>query len=317
MPKVTRDDQLSCSQLPALMGYSPYSKPNDILRTILDARRGADVRFDAGEAAYWGNALEDRIIDEICRRLTMTEWFSPDYPYQHDTLALAASADAIASKDGEPLVVKHDPANGIYVMDGDEIVLEGEGVIESKLTRSAPESDPALYRGPIQVQGVMMCTGFKWAAIGVLYSGVELRIFLYKPHQNTIDAITEAIKEFEAKVTTFDESGDVDWYPPSDSKDANRVWPQAKDEAVDLGDDFEAAASAIVELKAKAKILQEQIERHETTVKSVMQEFSSAKAGRYSISWPMRHYKAQPEKVTPAKEAYSVRQSTLTIKEMK
>jgi hypothetical protein len=31
----------------------------------------------------------------------------------------------------------------------------------------------------------------------------------------------------------------------------------------------------------------------------------------------MRHFKAQAEKVTPAKEAYSIRQSTLTIKESK
>jgi len=39
-------------------------------------------------------------------------------------------------------------------------------------------------------------------------------------------------------------------------------------------------------------------------------------AGKYKINWGMRNYKAQPEKITPAKEAYSVRQSTLTIKEL-
>jgi len=48
-----------------------------------------------------------------------------------------------------------------------------------------------------------------------------------------------------------------------------------------------------------------------------MKDFSSAQAGRYKVSWPMRHYKASPEKITPAKEAYSIRQSTLTIKEIK
>lgn len=317
MPKITPDTQLSCSQLPALMGHSPFAKANDILRTVMDARRGEEVRFDAGEAAYWGNALEDRIIDEICRRLGMTEWFTPDYPYQHEHLALAASADAIADKEGKPLVIKHDPANGIYVMDGDEITLEGSGVIESKLTRAAPDTTPPLYRGPIQVQGVMMCSGFKWAAIGILYSGIELRIYLYKEHPQTMEAIEKAVKNFEGRLTTWEEIGEPDWYPPADSKDADRVWSQANDEAIDLGSDFEAAAGAILDLKGKIKIMNEQIDKHEATMKSVMQNFSSARAGRYTISWPMRHFKAQPEKVTPAKEAYSVRQSTLTIKEMK
>ncbi len=34
------------------------------------------------------------------------------------------------------------------------------------------------------------------------------------------------------------------------------------------------------------------------------------------ISWPMRNYKAQSERLIPAKEAYSVRQSSLSIKEL-
>ena len=37
----------------------------------------------------------------------------------------------------------------------------------------------------------------------------------------------------------------------------------------------------------------------------------------WEISWPMRAYKAQPERVVPATEARVVRQSTLKIKEAK
>jgi hypothetical protein len=47
-----------------------------------------------------------------------------------------------------------------------------------------------------------------------------------------------------------------------------------------------------------------------------MQDATKAKAGKYKISWPMRHYKATPERVVPAKEASVVRQNTLTIKEL-
>jgi hypothetical protein len=39
--------------------------------------------------------------------------------------------------------------------------------------------------------------------------------------------------------------------------------------------------------------------------------------GNWKVSWPMRHYTAKPAKVTPAKEAYSIRQSNLSIKERK
>ena len=35
----------------------------------------------------------------------------------------------------------------------------------------------------------------------------------------------------------------------------------------------------------------------------------------YEISRPMRSYSARPEKVVPAKDAYTVRQKTLTIRE--
>jgi hypothetical protein len=43
---------------------------------------------------------------------------------------------------------------------------------------------------------------------------------------------------------------------------------------------------------------------------------TSGIAGEYRISWPTRTYKAQLAKITPAKEAYTIRQSTLTIKEL-
>ena len=95
------------------------------------------------------------------------------------------------------------------------------------------------------------------------------------------------------------------------------MWPNAKDEDIDLGDDAEGIASAIIGLKAEIKKMEEQVAEKEVRLKTMMQEFSSAKCGKWSIKWPMRHFKAQPEKLTLAKEAYSIRQSTLTIKEIK
>jgi hypothetical protein len=48
-----------------------------------------------------------------------------------------------------------------------------------------------------------------------------------------------------------------------------------------------------------------------------MQTATRAEIGKYQVSWPMRDYKATAERIIPAKKAYSIRQSSLTIKEKK
>jgi len=315
MPKLTADDMLSCSQLPALMGVSKWATPNDILQFCCKAIAGEDPRTKAGEAADWGNLLEETIVQEMVRRLGIKEYIMPDKAFQHKTLPLAASADAIATP--EPgLIIEHAPDKGIFVVGANSILLEGPGVLESKLTKSIPEDELPLYRGPIQVQGVMMCTGYKWAAIGTLYNGIELRIFLFQPHQATQDSIAELAEDFERRLEHFRQTGEIDFYLPQDSKDADRVYPAANDQEIDLGEDIEILANEIIKSKGAISDLEEYVKICETKIKIRMQDFSSAKAGKFQIKWPMRHYKAQPEKITPAKEAYSVRQSTLTIKEL-
>jgi len=316
MPKLTSDEQLSCSQLPALMGYSKYATPNDVLEFCCKAINGDDPRTQAGEAADWGNLLEPTIIAEMSARLRIDRFEFPQECFQHPTLPLAASADAIAHV-YNPIIVKHDPANGIYVVGADEIELTSFGVLESKLTRGYPEEELPLYRGPIQVQGVMMCTGFNWAAIGTLYNGIEMRIFLFKPHQPTMNKIAEVATDFQARLDEFRQSRSPLWYPPSDTKDANRVWSKATDDAILLDETAEMLADQIFKAKMNIAELEDEISQHEVKLKSLMQDHAAASAGRYDIRWPMRHYKAQPEKIVPAKDAYSIRQSTLTIKEAK
>jgi predicted phage-related endonuclease len=316
MPKLTSDKLLSCSQLPSLFGVSPYSSPNDVLMFCIKSILGEDARTQAGEAADWGNALEPAIIAEMAKRLGIDRYVMPDKAFQHPNLALAASADAIAYID-KPMVINHDPSKGIYVVDGDSIELTGNGVLESKLTRGHAEEVLPLYRGPIQVQGVMMCTTLHWAAIGCLYSGVELRIFLFKPHAETMAQIENYAIDFQGRLTTFEETGEAQYYPAADSKDANRIWPTAKEEEVELGIDAEDLVADIVLAKNKIASIQEDIDEWEKDLKVLMKDHASAKVGNWTLKWPMRHYKATPEKITPAKEAYSIRQSTITIKESK
>lgn len=316
MPKVTPDTMLSCSQLPAVMGHSKWAKPNDILQYAVTALEGGDPRTPAGEAADWGNLLEESILAEAAKRLGLVSWNSPTEPYFAKEVQLCCSLDAIGVPI-EGMVVEHDPSKGIYVMDDDKILLDGPGILESKLTRGIPEESPPLYRGPIQIQGQMLCSDLKWAALAVLYSGIEMRIYLYKPHRETQEAIMDIAHRFDYKLKAYKASKEIPWFTPADSKDADRVWSHPTDDAIDLDVDAEKIAAEIVRLKEAKKEMEDQITQNEMNLKLLMQDFTKAVAGKYQINWPVRHYKATPEKITPAKEAYSVRQSTLTIKEMK
>ena len=197
----------------------------------------------------------------------------------------------------------------------DSIVLDGEGVIEAKLTRTMPEDAPHLARGPIQLQGQMMTTGKKWGAVCILYQGIEMRIFLFAQHQQTADAIAKAVVEFDRKVQAYQDIGAIDWYPPDSSKDLNRMHPVATDEQIDMPLEIAGHAAIIVDSKNKIKMLEEDIDEAEQKIKSAMGVATKAIGCGFSVSWPMRSYKAQPAKVIAAKDAYTIRQSSLTIKE--
>jgi hypothetical protein len=72
-------------------------------------------------------------------------------------------------------------------------------------------------------------------------------------------------------------------------------------------------------LAAKVRIDQAEADRAEAEkkLKILIGDANKAVAGNYLVSWPMRQYKAVPAKTVPAKEAYSIRQSTLSIKEIR
>ena len=322
--KVTRDDQASASILPEIMGLSPFQSPNDCLTRAIGAKKGEERPPFKVEAADWGNVMERHILMEACVRLGLDD---PDLDYDtaftHKTLPLACSLDG--SADGMGKVIKHDPDAGIYVMDGDEITLEGFGVLEAKLTAIEPQDSPPLYQGPIQLQAQMEILEAKWGAVCTLFRGTKLRIYLFKPHQPTLDAIAHHVREFQAKLDKFDETGEIDYYPPKDSEDAQRTWGKANEDAppVTLPEEAERLADNILHLKAEIKRMEELITGTEENpgleakLKKMLMTHTTGIAGKYRITWPVRHYKAQPQRIVAAKEASTIRQSTLTIKEIK
>jgi len=314
--KLTDDKEMSASRLPGLMGFSKYSSPNDELQFSINAIDGKERPDIGNEAMAWGNTLEPVILTQAAQRLGLESFdVNITTPYTHPDIALQCSLDGVGFGDGQIWLT--DPEQGIYVIGQDAIVLDGPGVLEAKLTKTIPEDVPHLARGPIQLQGQMLVTGHKWGAVCVLYQGIELRVFLFARHPETQNAIIEAVNHFDAKLLNYKETGAIDWYPPASSKELDRIYPMAAaKEEIELDSTIEDLAQAIVNNKAAIRSAEAGIEEAEKLIKERLGQAERGKAGKFIINWPMRNYKAQAERLIPAKEAYSVRQSTLSIKEL-
>jgi predicted Abi (CAAX) family protease len=72
----------------------------------------------------------------------------------------------------------------------------------------------------------------RWGAVAVLYQGTVLRIFLFEPHKQTLETIKTAVLEFQNKIEKYKATGEIDYYPPANSKDADRMYPAADEAAV-------------------------------------------------------------------------------------
>lgn len=103
------------------------------------------------------------------------------------------------------------------------------------------------------------------------------------------------------------------YYPPVNVDDCAKTHPGGNPDPIELNslaDDVER----LVRLRQEVKDIEAEIESLQTKVMSEMQDHESAQVGNYTVKWPRRHYKAQPEKVTPAKDARTIRLKSLQIK---
>jgi predicted phage-related endonuclease len=314
--KLTDDKSMSASRLPGLMGFSKYSTPNDELQFSINAIDGKERPDIGNEAMGWGNTLEPVILEEAANRLGLIDVDTQiNKAFTHEVIPLSCSLDGVGQGNGQEITTDTD--KGIYVVGQDSIILDGPGVLEAKLTKTMPEDVPHLARGPIQLQGQMLVTGHKWGAVCVLYQGIELRVFLFAPHKETQAAIARAVHDFQDKLDKYTAEAEIDWYPPASSRELDRIYPNAANrEEVELGQTVAELARGIMENKAAIRAAEASIETAEKLIKQELGQSERGRVGQYVISWPMRNYKATAERLVPGKAAYSIRQSSITIKEM-
>lgn len=315
--KVTPNDMLSASRLPAVCGMSQYRSPNDELLASIDAINGIAPPDISNESMDWGNKMEPTILLEAANRLDCKDLeIDYDKAFFHDKWPLSCSLDGTCYGKGQEIV--SDPDKGIYVVSGGSIKLDGMGVLEAKLTSMPAEDVLPLYRGPIQLQAQMAIMKASWGAVATLYQGTQLRIFLFEKHLPTLRLIEETSKTFQAKLDRYKNTGEIDYYPPVNPKDAARTWSSGSDdEPVKLDTYAEELTKLLLENKQKIAKAEEENSKIQTELMGMLREHTYGLAGEYQISWPVRNYKAKPATITPAKEAYSIRQSTLTIKPVK
>lgn len=315
--KVTPNDMLSASRLPAVCGMSQYRSPNDELLASIDAINGISPPDISNESMDWGNKMEPTILLESANRLDCGSLeIDYDKAFFHEKWPLSCSLDGTCYGKGQ--TITSDPEKGIFVVGQGSITLDGMGVLEAKLTAMPAEDVLPLYRGPIQLQAQMSIMKASWGAVCALYQGTQLRIFLFEKHLPTLRLIEETSKKFQEKLDRYKETGEIDYYPPTNPKDAARTWATGSDDEPVVLDDYASELTKLLmENKQKISKMEEENSNIQTELMNLMREHTHGIAGEYQISWPVRNYKAKPATITPAKEAYSIRQSTLTIKALK
>jgi len=316
--KVTPDHQLSCSALAILDPEYPYGlSKNEILDRCIRASQFEDVRSKEQPLHMRvGDVLENPILEEACLRIGLTNpRLDIDKPLVHKKLPFAGSPDGIATASldsKKPLIVKTDLTKNIFTPDDRELKLVGDGILEAKTTRDYGEDVLPNWRGKYQAQGLMECASLSWCAVVVLYQSTDLRIFVFERDPEFKKWLEETVIDFDRRVR------EQDYYEPESSLDANIIWSEAYDSLVELPDEVE---SKIEDIQAAKRIIENSkqiIDDSEKAIKVAMQENEHATVGKYQIKWGSRNYKAKPEqtKVIPAKEAYTVRSKTLSIKEV-
>ena len=309
--KLTPDYEISCSLLePLITGQNPYQTRNQVLENCHKALKGEDIRIPTNNYMEVGNVLEKPVAELASKRIGLLDiQLVVEEAVRHNKVTLNGSIDCIGVADN--LFITKDVEKGFYcpeLEDGEGIKLNGKGIVEIKVTNAPLSESLPTYRGVIQVKGLMAITEYSWAVVCVL-NGSDLRMYFYqRDEQWEKDVLEPKVIDFNNRIAN------CDWYDPFDTKEASYITPQDNGESTELTKQDQVQIDNIVAWEAQIKNLKDNIEEAK---KSIMMSMKDAKEGyseSHKVVWQTINYKAQPEKVVPAKEAYTSRR--FSIKEL-
>lgn len=305
--KVTDDTKnFTCSRLPILMGaaHPKALSKNELLQEFIDKKNGSWIEPEQNNYSRYTDYFE-QAIQKIVQEDFPTIKFKKganEKPYLAVSTPLACSIDDWA--------IAKDP---IHVTDplGQTFTMQGDILIEYKTTSVVEDSLP-LYKGPIQVQGQMICTHTSKAIVVVFNIRTwEIQYWPIFEHKDLQGSIKETVRDF------WDRRNKEKYYDPEKPNDYNIVYPNPKEDILDLsGNNFIGdAINTWHEGNQEVKSGKEKIEKSQDIIKQALGDHANGQYNNFKISWPIRNYKAKPEKIVPAQAAYSKRQSTISIKE--
>ena len=329
--KITDNKFLSGSQIAALMGDSGYFSPNKLLTHILGAR-GVDgfemVDIERNEAMEWGDIHEPVIIKRTADILgidKVTDKVRVPYHYYHEGKKLfSVSLDGILHVPYTKTITIDDRSTfapqGLNI----DFVIEGDGNLEVKTTKTYFRDVPQPYLGVWQLQAGLMATGRQWGVIAILYSGSQLCLYFYKEDAEMQKAIIEKCQDFYTRVEAIEKGGDIGdyMYPSKDPKDLAMVFDSHDSESplvnlANVGDEI----TEIMGLKKLIKTSQGKIDQLQAVV---MKEMGNSEYGEvyddlgetlFEVKWGTTHYKAKPMKTVEAQPERFERAKSLRIKE--
>ncbi len=308
--KITRDDYCTHSLVPYLFDAGHFKTKQEVLNDCIRARHGESIRTPQTLRQRTGDVLEKPLIQECMKRLGIDKYEDKvTEKVVHPILPLEGSLDGMAYP--EKLTIKEDIENGIHTLDSTEVYLNGNVPIEVKCTSIYPDDVPPDWLGVLQLKAAMSTTQANAGILIILYQSTDLRIYV-------IPKDYEFEKQLEEKVIDFNRRIDEeDYYTPQVTSDAYIKYPVAEDEIKILPEDTVEFIKQLEQTNDMIKNLGAMKEKLSAHIMDQMGNASVGRTGEYVINWKMRKYKAQPERVVPAKDAYEIRSKTLTIKKGK
>ena len=309
--KLTPDYEISCSLLePLITGENPYQTRNQVLENCHKALQGENIRIATNNYMEVGNVLEKPVAELAAKRIGLLDiQLVVEEAVRHKKVTLNGSIDCIGVADN--LFITKDIDKGFYcpeLEEGEGIKLNGKGIVEIKVTNAPLTETLPAYRGVVQVKGLMAITEYSWSVVCVL-NGSDLRMYFYERNQDWEQKVLEpTVIDFNNRIAK------LDWYDPFDTKEAAHITPQDNGETVELNKQDQVQIDNIVAWEAQIKNLKDNIE---AAKKNIMVSLKEAKYGvseSHKVTWQTINYKAQPEKLVPAKDAYTSRR--LSIKEL-
>ena len=130
---------------------------------------------------------------------------------------------------------------------------------------------------------------------------------IYKADSVMMTAINGLCQEFRDRVNSRI------FYTPVNVDDCTKTHPGIRTDKIELHSLYDDVEK-LVSLRESLQDTANEIDRLQTKIMQSMQDKEVAQIGKYEVKWPIRTYKAQPEKVTPAKKERTIRLKTLQIK---